>query len=131
MQVAALAAVLVAGGVIPGTAAAQSRSKVPILGKISGGTTHQAFSGKIQSLDSKRRILNMSVPERQGTVMFPIKKRVPVVSADGSKLKLKALKPGASLLIYYDQKGGAREVKQIIVLSPAPEKTEKKSPPRS
>ncbi len=127
----ALAAVLMTAALLPLPAAAQSRSKVPILGKISGGASRQAFSGKLQSLDAKRRILNMTVPDREGTVMFPLKKHVAVVSADGTKMKLKNLKPGASLLIYYQVKGGERDVKQIIMLSPPPAKAEKHAPPAS
>lgn len=131
MPLLALAAALVAGAMIPTLARAQYHPKAPGRNKLSGGATRQAFSGKIKSLDIKQGILNMTVPDRDGIVMFPIRKHVSVRNADGSKRKLKSLKPGASLLIYYDQKSGGREVKQIIVLAPAPPKKAKKSFPRT
>lgn len=116
---------------IPASAPAQTRRKVPIVGKTSGGPVHQAFSGKVQSLDLKHGVLNMTVPQGEGMEIFPVKKHVPVADPDGAKLGLKALKPGTSIIIYYEQKGAEREVKQIVVLSSGAGEAKKKSPPPS
>jgi hypothetical protein len=129
LRILVVALALAASSMIPAAAPAQARPKVPHLGKTGDRLTRLAFSGKVQSLDTKHGVLNMTVPDREGTEMFPVKKHVEVVNADGAKLKLKALTPGTNVMLYYDQRGGEREVKQIIVLSAAPEK--KKSPPPS
>jgi hypothetical protein len=97
--------------------AQQHKSKVPIVGKLSSGNLQQAYSGKIQSLDLKQKVLNVNSLHGQDSEIFPIKKNVRVESLDGGRMKLDALTPGMTVLIYYDQKSGARTVKNIIVLS--------------
>jgi hypothetical protein len=110
-------AVLLAG---PQRLSAQmgQRSKLPGLNKItSNGATHQAFTGKIQSLDRKHDVLSVNTIEGVDTEIFPIKKRVKVMSANGLRLQLAALKPGTSVTVFYNQKGDRRTVNQIVVLS--------------
>lgn len=95
----------------------QGRSKVPIVGKLSSGNRQHAYSGKVQSLDLKRKILNVNSLHGQDSEIFPIKKNVHVENLGGGKMKLDALKPGTTVLIYYNQKSGERTVKNIVVLS--------------
>ncbi len=111
------------------SAQGQERKRhVPGLDKISGGSTNQAFSGIVQSLDMKRSILNVNTVQGGVTEIFPIKKGMHVESADGDKLKLAELKPGTNVLIYYSQKGDRRTVKQIVVLAGEPATAKKVNP---
>ena len=106
----------------------QHKPKVPVLDKItSGGPTHQQFSGVVRSIDLENEILNVDTVKGNTTEIFPIKKKVHVVTADGDKLKLTILKPGATVLIYYEQKGDHKTVTQIVVLAGGAVK--KKAPP--
>ena len=93
------------------------KGKVPGLDKITSGPSRLAFSGNVQSLDEKREILNVNTVQGGTTEVFPVKKGVRVSAANGSKLKLEALKPGTNVIVYYEQKGEKRAVKEIIVLS--------------
>ncbi len=82
-----------------------------------GGSVRQAFTGKVQSVDMKRHVLNLETVEGGGTEIFPIKRGIEVSGTGGNKLKLKELQPGSTVVIYYEQKGSERAVKQIIVLA--------------
>ena len=114
-----------------GKAQGQERKRhVPGLDKISGGSTNQAFSGIVQSLDMKRSILNVNTVQGGVTEIFPIKKGMKVENAEGDKRKLEDLKPGTNVLIYYSQKGDRRSVKQIVVLA-AEKVAAKKATPHS
>jgi hypothetical protein len=105
------------------------KSKVPVIDKIgSGGPSQQAFSGIFKSVDLRAEILNVDNINGKSTEVFPVKKKVHVVTADGDKLGLSNLKPGTNILVYYDQKGDRRTVTRIVVLAGAPEK-KKPSPP--
>ena len=92
-------------------------SKVPLVGKLSPGRQQQAYSGKIQSLDMKQKILNLNSLHGRESEIFPIKKNVRVESLGGDRMKLTALEPGMTVLIYYDQRSGERTVKNIVILS--------------
>ena len=106
----------------------QHKPKVPVLDKItSGGPTHQQFSGVVRSIDLESEILNVDTVKGNVTEIFPIKKKVHVVTADGDKLKLTKLKPGANVLVNYEQRGDHRTVTEIIVLAGGAVK--KKTPP--
>jgi Cu/Ag efflux protein CusF len=106
----------------------QHKPKVPVLDKItSGGPTQQQFSGIVRSVDLRSEVLNVDNVKGNATEIFPVKKKVHVVTADGDKLKLAKLKPGASVLIYYEQRGDRKTVTQIVVLAGGAEK--KKAPP--
>jgi len=113
-------------------------TRLPALGKIGGGTSHQAFSGKVQDVNMKRNLLRVNTVEGSATEFFPIKKNVPVSKANGEKIKVQDLAPGNNIIVYYDQKEDRRAVSQIIVLSSSgedkegkAEKEKKKSPPPS
>ncbi len=95
----------------------EHKHHVPGLDKISGGSTNQAFSGIVQSLDMKRNILNVNTVQGGVTEIFPIKKGLKVETAEGNKTRLEDLKPGTNVLIYYSQKGDRRTVKQVVVLA--------------
>lgn len=97
--------------------AQQHRSKVPIVGKLRSGNGQQAYSGKVQSLDLKQKVLNVNSLHGQQSEIFPVKKNVRVEGLNGEKMKLTELAPGMTVLIYFDQKSGERRVKNIIVLS--------------
>jgi hypothetical protein len=105
------------------------KRKVPIVDKMASGSNRQAFSGKVQSLDLGRKLLNVSTVQGGNTEIFPLGKGVRVATADGGKLKVKALAPGTNVLIYYEQKGDQRTVKEIIVLAAGPGEGKKPSPP--
>jgi hypothetical protein len=107
------------------------KHKVPVLDKINSGPSEQAFNGTVQSLDVRHSLLNVNTVQGSDTEIFPIKKSVHVSTATGGKLKLAALTPGTNVLIYYEQKGDRRTVKNIVVLRETPPKKEKQSPPPS
>jgi len=97
-------------------AQADRKRKVPVLDKLTAGPNRQAFSGKVQSLDLTRAVLNVDAVNGGGPEIFPVRKGVKVMTAEGGKLKLEGLTPGTSVIIYYDQKSSRREVKEIVVL---------------
>lgn len=119
-----LAVVLSVAGVNP--LRAQDHHKVPGLDKItSGGPGQQEFNGKVQSLDLQNAVLNVQSLRENNVEIFPIKKTVRVAGADGERLSLDRLEPGANVLVYYEQKGDHRSVKSIIVLTAAPAEQKK------
>ena len=96
----------------------QRKNKVPVIDKISsGGTTRQQFSGVVKSIDLESEILNVDTVNGSATEIFPVKKKVHVVTADGDKLNLTKLRPGTNVLVYFEQKGDHRTVTEIVVLS--------------
>lgn len=115
------------------TALAQDehKHKVPVIDKLSTGSSHQAFSGKVLSLDKDRNILNVNTVQGGNTEIFPVKKGVRVSTADGERMKLRDLTPGTNVLIYFEQKREHRSVSEIVVLAPAASEEKKKSGPPS
>src|SRR5258708_6555639 len=93
------------------------RHKVPVMDKITSGSSRQAFSGRVQSVDLKRKLLNINTVQGSNTEIFPVTKGVRVETAGGEKLKLKSLAPGTTVIVYYDQRGDQRTVKEIIRLA--------------
>ncbi len=122
-------ALLFTGTVLHGQDA--RKRKVPVVSKVISGSSHQAFSGKVESLDLERKLLNVNTVEGGNVEIFPFNKGVRVNTADGEKLQLHDLKPGTNVIIYYEQKGDRRMAKQIVVLTSAPVEQKKKSPPPS
>ena len=112
-----LAACLVA--LAPPARAQQQKSKVPIVGKLGSNSDHEAFSGKVASVDLTEKILNVNARQGRETEIFPLRKDTRIQGVNGKKLKLQALTPGTSVLIYYRDKGSGREIKNIIVLEGA------------
>jgi hypothetical protein len=129
------AAVVLVAPCFSGTARGQQpgETKIPTkLGKIRGGETRQAFTGKVQSVDKKLKVLNMKSEEGTSTVIFPLKKNVDVQTLNGERRALSDLKPGSNIMVFYELKSGAREIKKIIVLSQDSKKeVKKKSAPPS
>ncbi len=115
---------------VPGRAQEERKRKVPMVDKITSGTNRQAFCGRVQSLDLERKLLNVNTVQGGNTEVFPVSKGVRVATADGEKIKVAALEPGTNVIIYYEQKGDRRTVKQIVVLAPGLVQ-QKKSPPPS
>ncbi|MGO8733548.1 MAG: hypothetical protein ACLQVM_12250 [Terriglobia bacterium] len=105
----------------------QHKTKVPVVDKITGGWTQQAFTGIVKSVDLESEVLNVDNVNGNSTEIFPIKKKVHVVTADGDKVKLAKLKPGTNVLVYYEQRGDHKTVTRIVVLASGAEK--KKTPP--
>lgn len=97
--------------------AQNGKSKFPVIGKLTSGNRQQAFTGKIQSLDLKQKVLNVNSLHGQQSEIFPVKKNVRVEAVDGHRMNLTELAPGMTVLIYFHQKSGERTVKNIIVLS--------------
>ena len=105
-------------------------SKIPVISKLAGDVSYQAFSGKVESLDKERQLLKVNTVQGDHTEIFQVKKDVYVYTAGGDKLKVTDLAPGSNILIYFEQKKERRTVKEIVVLTNAPAE-EKKSPPKS
>ena len=93
----------------------------------SGGSSQQQIVGVVKSVDFQSEVLNLDNDNGKSTEVFPLKKKVQVVTADGDKLKLATLKPGTKVLVYYDQKGDRRTITRIDVLAAGQPK--KKAPP--
>ena len=106
-------------------------TRAPDIGKTGGGASRQAFSGKVQSVDLKRKLLMVGTVEGNVTEYFPVKKNVSVSTAVGDKLKVKELEPGTNVIVYYTVKGDRRSVSEIVVLSAtsAEEEAKKTNPP--
>ncbi len=102
----------------------QNQGKIPVVGKFTPGPGRQAFSGTVQSLDMKQKVLIVNSRQTQDSEIFPIRKTVQVEALNGKKSGLKALKPGTSVLIYFEQKRGQRRVKNIIVLKSSKRKSQ-------
>lgn len=97
------------------------RKKLPGLSKIeSNGPTKGVFTGGVQALDSRSKVLEVSSANGASTAIFPITKKVRVSSIGGQKLKLAALTPGTNVIVHYRQQGGRRTVQEIIVVKKAP-----------
>ena len=108
----------------------QRKRKIPVVDKLTSGNSRQAFSGKLQSMDLGNHVLEVNALEGNGMEIFPVKKGISVTSAAGGRLRLDDLKPGNKVIVYYDQKGDKRIVKEIVVLAAgADEETKKHSPP--
>ena len=93
------------------------KSKLPVIGKLTSGNQQQAFTGKIQSLDLKQRVLSVNSLHGQQSEIFPVNKNVRVQAVNGHRMKLTELVPGMTVLIYFHQRSGERTVKNIVVLS--------------
>lgn len=106
--------------------------KLPGIGKSTpSGSTQQAFTGSVQSLDKQHHVLNISTSQSGSTEIFPIQKKVKISSVRGRKLKLAALTPGTNVVVYYQEKEGRRTVNQIVVLSSGTTPSSKKKTPAS
>lgn len=111
---------------------AQDQSpKIPIISKLKSGNHQQAFTGTIQSLDLKQKILNVDSLHGHDTAIFPFKKNVRIENLNGSRMNVAKLAPGMSVLIYFDQKSGERRIKNIIVLSSGKKQAKGKPAPSS
>jgi hypothetical protein len=102
------------------------RSKLPVIDKItSSGPTRAALTGKIQSLDTKLKVLDISEGQGRSLVIFPLNKKVKVSSISGHKLKLAALTPGTNVVVYYQQRDARRTIQQIVILGSSASQTPK------
>ncbi|MGH9396985.1 MAG: hypothetical protein ACRD18_09075 [Terriglobia bacterium] len=113
--------VLCALAPLAATAQELGRKKLPGLSKIeSTGPTKGVFTGGVQTMDSRSKVLEVSSADGANSAIFPITKKVRVSSIEGHKLKLAALTPGTNVIVHYQQQGGRRTVQEIIVLTKAP-----------
>lgn len=97
------------------------KKKVPVLDKITTAPSgSNEFDGKVQSLDLKAEVLNVQSLREDDVEIFPIKKTVTVASANGYRMDISTLKPGTNILVYFEQRGDKRKVKEIVVLGSAP-----------
>ena len=111
----------------PALAQDERKRKIPVVDKLSSGVNHQAFTGTVASVDMQQHVLELNARESKDLEIFPVKKGVSISTADGKKTKLADLTPGTSVMVYYDQKGDRRTVKEIVVLG-ASEAGKKKAP---
>jgi hypothetical protein len=120
IQRSAMAAGLLVLSVVvtaPQLNAGQDKKKVPVIDKITTPPSGQnEFNGKVESLDLKNEVLNVQSLQEDDTEIFPIKKTVSVASAKGYRVDISALKPGTNILVYFEQRGDKRKVKEIVVL---------------
>jgi hypothetical protein len=108
----------------------ERRTRVPVIGRTTGGTSRRAFSGKVQSLDLDRKLLKVDTVEGGATEIFPVKKSTPVSLAGGRRIRLQELVPGTDVIVYFEQKRERRSVTEIVVLAASgDEDKEKESPP--
>lgn len=108
----------------------QHKRKVPIVDKLSAGS-RQAFTGKLETLDLQHHVMELNATESKSLEIFPVKKGISVTSADGEKMSLSQLKPGNEVIVYYEQKGDRRTVKDIVLLTAGSTEKPKKSAPPS
>ena len=105
-------------------------TKVPLIGKL--GSSRQAFSGIVQSVDTKRKLLLVNAVEGSYTEYFPVKPHFLVTTAKGTKIPVKKLEPGANVIVYYEVRKDRRAVTDILILGfNKPEKEEKGKKPDS
>jgi hypothetical protein len=131
-QVAVLAAILsLLGAATVGAQQDDHKRKVPIVDKITSTNGQEAFSGSIQAVDFKTSLLQVHSTADNTDEYFPLKKTVHVATADGGRVTVDRLKPGISVLVYYEQKGDHRAVKEIVVLGNAAEAPKAKPAPPS
>jgi hypothetical protein len=109
----------------------EHKKKVPIVDKITDANPQEAFSGSIQSLDLKNSLLQVHSTADNTDEYFPVKKTVHVANAAGERVTIDYLKPGVNVLVYYEQKGDRRAVKEIVVLGAASDTSKSKSTPPS
>jgi hypothetical protein len=113
--------ILLALVAVPRPGSGQEKKKVPVLDKITSVPEGQnEFNGKVQSLDLKNEVLNLQSLHEDDTEIFPIKKSVTVATANGYRVDISALKPGTNVLVYFEQRGDKRKVKEIVILGEAP-----------
>ncbi len=124
-------AVAVVAGLGDARAQEQRKRKIPVVDKIAGGANRQAFSGKVETVDLKRHVLEVNHAEGAGMEIFPIRNGVSVTSAAGEKMKVNQLKQGSNVIVYYDEKDDRRSVKEIVVLTTGTTENHKKALPPS
>jgi 3-dehydroquinate synthase class II len=123
--------VLLVFGIQTAKAQDQPRRKVPIVSKLTSGGSKQAFSGKVESVNLKLHVLELNAKESKSLEIFPIKKDVAVTSANGERMRVTELKPGNQVIVYYEQRGDRRTVKDIVLLTTGTSDETKKSQPPS
>jgi hypothetical protein len=106
----------------------QRSTRVPMIGKVTGGTNRQAFSGKLQSVDKKRKLLVVHAVEGSYTEFFPIKKNFQVQVPGGKRMRLSEVEPGTNIIVYYEVKGDRRSVTDIMLLEAAPPDKKEEAP---
>ena len=109
----------------------EHKRKLPVLDKITSSNGQEAFSGSVQSLDWKTSLLLVHSTRDNTDEYFPVKKSVRVSAATGQRVTTDSLKPGTSVLVYYEQKGDRRAIKEIVVLAPPGQAPKEKSNPPS
>lgn len=124
-----LVAILLLPGALTLQAQDDHKRKLPVLDKITTTNGQEAFSGSIQAVDFKGSLLQVHSTADNTDEYFPLKKTVHVANAAGERVALDNLKPGISVLVYYEQKGDHRAVKEIVVLGKAEAPKAKSSPP--
>lgn len=108
----------------------QRSSKVPLIGNT--GPSRQAFSGVVQSVDAKRKLLLVNAVEGAYTEFFPVKAHFLVTTAEGKKIPVQKLEPGTNIIVYYEVRKDRRAVTDILILGTnKPEKEEDKKPASS
>lgn len=100
-------------------------TRAPDVGRV-GGTSRLAFSGVVTTVDLDKKLLHVDTVEGTFTEIFPLKKGFEISSARGGRMKVEELKPGMNVIVYYRQKGGRRNVTEIMVIGTASSESDKK-----
>jgi len=104
----------------------EGKPKLPVIDKIGSGISHQAFSGIVESLDTKHNLLNVNAVEGGTSETFPIKKNTHVTTVGGALRKVSDLVPGSDVIVYFDERAEHRSVTRIEIL---PQESKKQAPP--
>lgn len=89
-------------------------TKVPLIGNT--GPSRQAFSGKVQSVDAKRKLLLVNAVEGSYTEYFPVKQDFLVTTGEGKRIPVQKLEPGTNIIVYYELRKDRRAVTDILIL---------------
>ena len=110
-----------------------SIQQAPVSGKTISTPRHlEAFTGKITTVKPKHKILTLESVEGSATEIFSCRKGPAIRTAYGKRKKFQDLKPGMTLVVYYNSRKGRRTVKDVLILKEAPSKlSEESSPPKS
>ncbi len=86
----------------------------------------QNFTGVVQSLDKKRKILTVESSMNNDTEYFPVNRHVRVITANGRKVRWAALATGLSVMVNFREQNGRRAVQRITILKNEAAKTRRK-----
>ena len=88
----------------------------------------EAFTGKLSLVEPKRKKLTLLSVEGRFTEIFSCKNGPTIRTAYGKKRKFRDLRPGMTLVVYYNSRNGRRTVRDVMILKGVSTKKEAGSP---